>query len=583
MHRSGVALAVSLLAGCSEAPTLDILRVVERDGGSGEGADFGPADVPPGDPDIGPVEDGGGPVGQARLLTRELDLGVHAPGSQSFHQIAIAGDPDRATTIRVQRFDSERSLKLRSMSVGQWVTIPAGGRMTIDLVFEPDSTGRIGASMEIDLCAGTMCRERVAIGGVVTDTVLDCSSVDLGNVPVGACTSLEAVCVNNTDDALVVESLNAAGDVYFSISGPPGEIAPHARAVFPVGYCPRSPGEHRADVFVQLVPSPAHFRAFSQVMFVVSGRSIAEECNLFFESMIDFGAVQVNTTVEREVLVQNTGTGFCEVSSLGLAGTSTTFSLLEPSAGTRLGFAQGGSFPVRVGFLASAPASHRDRALFASNDPRHPTFEIALFASTITGGSFRVEIQNRVPLMPQMGTPFRFQPNDDDGSDTIRLPFPFNFLGRPVSEVYVSTNGFIAFDPNGLSRLSPEPIPSPNPPNAFVAWWWDDLHPGIGMASTSWTVSGAPPNRVLHITFTNVPHFGGPPSSTVSAEIRLREIDQVIEVHYGELTDPAGGHFQTGVGWESDAGLNGADVLGCSPFCASMQWPAFSVYRYIPQ
>ncbi|CAN0512721.1 unnamed protein product, partial [Laminaria digitata] len=85
---------------------------------------------------------------------------------------------------------------------------------------------------------------------------------------------------------------------------------------------------------------------------------------------------------------------------------------------------------------------------------------------------------------------------------------------------------------------------------------------------------------ILQIRFDNVPHFqqGG---MTVSAEIRLYEGDNRLEVQYGEISIPMGEDpFMASAGWEGPLGVEGADVLNCSPSCTTANWPRNTIYTY---
>jgi cysteine-rich repeat protein len=185
------------------------------------------------------------------------------------------------------------------------------------------------------------------------------------------------------------------------------------------------------------------------------------------------------------------------------------------------------------------------------------------------------------PLVPHAGAPIVFQ-NPDDAVAQIVLPFPFAFAGSPVTTAYVSTNGIVAFRPQGAGTFVHAPIPAAPDPNGFIAWWWTDLHlaqPGV-MSSATATVTGVAPARVQRFTFVDVTGFTAD-TPLITAEIRLFEGTNVIEVHYADLV-PRANDFEASAGFESLSGTYGQDVLGCGAQCASLHWPTDTLYRYVP-
>ena len=205
------------------------------------------------------------------------------------------------------------------------------------------------------------------------------------------------------------------------------------------------------------------------------------------------------------------------------------------------------------------------------------TWNLTTFTVTSTPSAF----------MPTAGgTPLAFSSNDD-GFATVAIGFPFDFLGAAVPEVFVSTNGFITFENAGATTFTNSIIPNVSVPNAFIAWWWDDLNPfragATPMSDVRSQLVGTTPNRVRIITLLNIPgYLGG--NDQLNVEIRLYETTNVIEVHYGQVGTGTGGArtFSATMGWESSAGVIGEDVLGCQPNCGIAAWPANTVYTYSP-
>jgi cysteine-rich repeat protein len=115
----------------------------------------------------------------------------------------------------------------------------------------------------------------------------------------------------------------------------------------------------------------------------------------------------------------------------------------------------------------------------------------------------------------------------------IQLPFDFTFFGQKLAQgtrFFISSNGFISFDPNVNSGCcSGEPLPRPGGPgNSLIAAFWTDLNPGAG-GSYSYARVG---NDLLVIQVSDVPLYGGP--ATVSLQYRLygSNAGNRIEIHY---------------------------------------------------
>ncbi|MEQ8977082.1 MAG: choice-of-anchor D domain-containing protein, partial [Deltaproteobacteria bacterium] len=206
-----------------------------------------------------------------------------------------------------------------------------------------------------------------------------------------------------------------------------------------------------------------------------------------------------------------------------------------------------------------------------------------------TFGTFTITSTPGIALVPQQGgTPLQFAPNLDDGLANVTIGFPFEYLGVPVTEVAVGTNGFLTFEISGTAAGN-DPIPDTDTPNALIAWWWDDLDlrlPLTPAAVTETSLIGTAPNRVRVFTFLNVPRYRGNfanPARGVllNAEVRFYEGTNVIEVHYGQLgLSGTLNNFGATVGYEVQGGVFGEDPLGCSPNCNRQQWPDDTLFTY---
>ncbi|MFO0722592.1 MAG: choice-of-anchor D domain-containing protein [Myxococcota bacterium] len=207
---------------------------------------------------------------------------------------------------------------------------------------------------------------------------------------------------------------------------------------------------------------------------------------------------------------------------------------------------------------------------------------------TFNGAGFTVSRTNNVSFTPAGGAPLTFAPTSDDGTAIVAIGFSFPFLGTPMTNVIVSSNGLIAFDATSAQDYQNVQLPNATAPNAIIAAWWDDLNvdaAAMPLPSVTSTLSGSAPNRTRVITYHNVPHYGyGPTDPRMTMEVRLHETTGVIDVLYAPLTNPNGPttNWSASTGWESSSGTRGTDALGCGATCAIVNWPTNARVTYTP-
>ena len=85
-------------------------------------------------------------------------------------------------------------------------------------------------------------------------------------------------------------------------------------------------------------------------------------------------------------------------------------------------------------------------------------------------------------------------------SDTVAIPFAFDFFGMPVDYLKAAPNGILTFDTmaTALPNLD-EPLPSTNLPDMAIAAWWDDFATPNSGDIIRWKVFGTAPNRQLWV------------------------------------------------------------------------------------
>jgi subtilisin family serine protease len=147
----------------------------------------------------------------------------------------------------------------------------------------------------------------------------------------------------------------------------------------------------------------------------------------------------------------------------------------------------------------------------------------------------------------------------DDSFSTLAIGFPVTYFGQSYTTAYVSSNGFLALGSNaGATAYANVAIPATAAPNGVVAPFWDDLNPSAGGAVYA-GVSGAAPNRTLHVEWLNVPHFSLSGSGTATFELSLKESGDVRF----QYLDTDFGNPSWNAGASATAGLERADgVVG---------------------
>jgi len=149
-------------------------------------------------------------------------------------------------------------------------------------------------------------------------------------------------------------------------------------------------------------------------------------------------------------------------------------------------------------------------------------------------------------------------PNDlDDQDDEVRavsIPFPFDFYGISYTQLYVSSNGFIAFTLGAdAGCCSGMPLPQRDAWNNLIALFWEDLNRPEG--NIRYQTLGTPGNREFVIGFYSVPHHYD--RYPVTVEAILHEASGDIELQYGDAPGDGGTHS---VGIENANGTIGLEV-----------------------
>ncbi len=113
---------------------------------------------------------------------------------------------------------------------------------------------------------------------------------------------------------------------------------------------------------------------------------------------------------------------------------------------------------------------------------------------------------------------------DDDYHGPVTLPFTFDFYDVGYDEIYICSNGMLAFG-GGSTIYNNEPIPSGSEPNNLICLFWDDLNPASG--GTVYYGEDAQGNWICQ--FQAVREYGG--NGTITAQAILHP-DGTILLQY---------------------------------------------------
>ncbi|MBS1252601.1 MAG: Bacillopeptidase F [Anaerolineales bacterium] len=150
------------------------------------------------------------------------------------------------------------------------------------------------------------------------------------------------------------------------------------------------------------------------------------------------------------------------------------------------------------------------------------------------------------------------------GDDTIAGPFSigfsFPFFEQNVNEFYVSSNGFLTFNPATERYFSNRRLPEPDvgqAPGNLVAVFWDDLDPRSAGEIYYWT-DGA---GTLVVSWTDIPHLarGGP--YTFQA---ILQSDGTLRFQYKDVDE--GRIDEATVGIQNADGTEGITIAHDEPY-----------------
>lgn len=147
----------------------------------------------------------------------------------------------------------------------------------------------------------------------------------------------------------------------------------------------------------------------------------------------------------------------------------------------------------------------------------------------------------------------------------LPIGFGFKYYGQTKTELYITTNGIITFDPVTASWYSNTTIPSTALPNRFIAPFWDDLD-----AKTPGTVHYRQDGNKFIIQWTNYQRYSGTASYTF--QLVLYQSGKIM-VYYNNMS---GTLNSATIGIENETGTVGLQVAYNANYVANSKALQFS-------
>ncbi len=159
---------------------------------------------------------------------------------------------------------------------------------------------------------------------------------------------------------------------------------------------------------------------------------------------------------------------------------------------------------------------------------------------------------------------------DDKWSTRIPLPFDFCFYGQTYTNMVVSTNGVVSFDPQYIPGTFSawsfdESIPDPNLFKTAIFGVYMDIHPSptdVANGKMNWTVFGDAPDRTMVVNFNDIKYFSCN-NLNLTTQIVMYETTNVIEIYIKDRF--SGCSWNSGnavIGIQNQTGLIGESAPG---------------------
>ncbi len=145
----------------------------------------------------------------------------------------------------------------------------------------------------------------------------------------------------------------------------------------------------------------------------------------------------------------------------------------------------------------------------------------------------------------------------DDCTETVALPFTFNFFGTDYTSVVISSNGNLQFGNSPSTAYLNDAIPGAAVPNNAVYPLWDDYNPGE-QGDIYFVEDGVAPNRRFIVEWNNVTQYTAGntlPTTSETFQAILHEGSNNVEFRYGSITPV----IMTGTGQGTGQDASGGD------------------------
>jgi hypothetical protein len=121
---------------------------------------------------------------------------------------------------------------------------------------------------------------------------------------------------------------------------------------------------------------------------------------------------------------------------------------------------------------------------------------------------------------------------DDTCTFNIPLGFTFNGFGASTSSISVSSNGILFFGQDCVTNFTNTALPSGISPNAFLAYFWDDLSDFGSGEYIEYVTNGTAPGRVFHLYARHRLVSSVCGSDAQQVMIQIHEQSNVVNVTY---------------------------------------------------
>ncbi len=161
----------------------------------------------------------------------------------------------------------------------------------------------------------------------------------------------------------------------------------------------------------------------------------------------------------------------------------------------------------------------------------------------------------------------------DDALATIPLGFTYTFFDKTYDKVFISSNGFISFEPITSSYPYNDDIPKSGGPSGYVAGFWDDLDNVNGVSVLT---TGDEGSRITTVQYKDMKRDGNTGSALNFQFVVQENLPNKIEVRYGTQSYGTTTSYYRGdgtIGVENPDASFGYAGASCTPNCATTAVP----------